>query len=342
MTVRNKPEKRQRPEPHNSSRMRRFIQRARTEGTDLENAGSTVHGVERDRNDLEVPTRTPADHPRPDFGVRLLSLSIDYGLILAYLAVLVLVALGGYALTRSLHDWLSLGTAGAELLGFVFLVLPVGIYLYLGEASERQATVGKRLLSLRVVDAATGGRLAKPRVLVRTIVKLLPWEVAHFFVWQAVALTATGATDFPAWLSVGMVVANVLPVLYVVMVLVQRDHRGPHDLMARSKVIHIRNVGAAADRTVDGSRRRSKELKMSGHRIGSVIAAVFGLIDAFVNTVALPVEWAWPLRGLAVAVFAAVLIALVRTGRFAGTAAASTAAFGMPTSEPTYAEARKS
>ena len=194
MTVRNKPEKRQRPEPHNSSRMRRFIQRARTEGTDLENAGSTVHGVERDRNDLEVPTRTPADHPRPDFGVRLLSLSIDYGLILAYLAVLVLVALGGYALTRSLHDWLSLGTAGAELLGFVFLVLPVGIYLYLGEASERQATVGKRLLSLRVVDAATGGRLAKPRVLVRTIVKLLPWEVAHFFVWQAVALSATGGT----------------------------------------------------------------------------------------------------------------------------------------------------
>ena len=263
MTVRNKPEKRQRPEPHNSSRMRRFIQRARTEGTDLENAGSTVQRVERDRYDLEVPTRTPADHPRratlfsflkprPAFGVRLLSLLIDYGLILAYLAVLVLVALGGFALTRSLRDWLSLGTAGAELLGFVFLVLPVGIYLYLGEASERQATVGKRLLSLRVVDAATGGRLAKPRVLVRTIVKLLPWEVAHFFVWQAVALTATDATDFPAWLSVGIVVANVLPILYVVMVLVQRDHRGPHDFMARSKVINIRNVGAAADRTVDG------------------------------------------------------------------------------------------
>lgn len=196
---------------------------------------------------------------RPAFGVRLLSLLIDYGLILAYLAGLVLVALGIYALTGTLYDWLSLGTAGAELLGFVVLVLPVGVYLYLCEASERQATVGKRVLSLRVVDAATGGTLSKPRVLVRTIVKLLPWEVAHFMVWQAVAFTATGATDFPAWLSVGMVVANVLPILYIVMVLFQRDGRGPHDLIARSRVIRVRDGGNAGEVTVDGlARARSR------------------------------------------------------------------------------------
>ena len=82
---------------------------------------------------------------------------------------------------------------------------------------------------------------------------------------------------------------------------------------------------------------------MSGQRIGSVIAAVFGLVYVFVNTVALPVEWAWPLRGLAVAVFAAVLIAVVGT--------ALLPAFGWwgalrppraEQSEPTYAEARES
>jgi uncharacterized RDD family membrane protein YckC len=174
---------------------------------------------------------------RPAFGVRLLSLLIDYALIVAYLVVLGLVALGTYALTGSLFDWLSLGTAGAELLGFIVLVLPVGVYLYRCEASARQATVGKRLLGLRVVDASAGGRLSKPRVLVRTIVKLLPWELAHFMVWQTVAFTATGATDFPTWLSVGLVLANALPLLYIGMVLFQKDGRGPHDLVARSRVI---------------------------------------------------------------------------------------------------------
>jgi uncharacterized RDD family membrane protein YckC len=181
---------------------------------------------------------------RPSFGVRLLALLVDYALILAYLAVLVLVALGTYALTGRLYDWLALGTAGAELLGFIVLVLPVGLYLYLCEASARQATAGKRLLRLRVVDASTGGRLSKPRVLVRTVVKLLPWEVAHFMVWQTVAFTATGAADFPAWLSVGLVVANVLPLIYIGMVLLQKDRRGPHDLVARSKVIRVGGVEA--------------------------------------------------------------------------------------------------
>lgn len=197
---------------------------------------------------------TSAQDSRPAFGVRLLSLLIDYGLILGYLAALVLVALGSYALTGRFYDWLSLGTVVAELLGFVVLVLPVGVYLYLCEASERRATVGKRVLGLLVVDAATGGRLSKPRVLVRTVVKLLPWEVAHFVVWQIVAFTAAGAKDFPVWLSVGMVLANVLPILYVATVLFQRDRRGPHDLVARSKVVRVRGAAGevGADITAEG------------------------------------------------------------------------------------------
>ncbi len=36
---------------------------------------------------------------------------------------------------------------------------------------------------------------------------------------------------------------------------------------------------------------------MAGQRIGSTVSAVFGLIYVFVNTAALPPEWAWALRG---------------------------------------------
>lgn len=172
---------------------------------------------------------------RPGFGRRVLALLIDYALIIAYLTVLVLVALVIAGVTGGFANWLAFGTLGAELLGFVILVLPIGIYLYAAEASPWQATVGKRALGLRVVVEAHGGRPGRLRILVRTVVKLIPWEFAHFFVWQAAA--SAGLAVFPVWIAVGAVVANLLPVAYVACVLFQRERRGPHDLVAGTRVI---------------------------------------------------------------------------------------------------------
>ncbi|MEO8931850.1 MAG: RDD family protein [Lacisediminihabitans sp.] len=174
----------------------------------------------------------------PSFGRRLLAILIDYALIVAYLAVLTLVAVVVAGMTGGFAHWLAFGTLGAELLGFVTLVLPVGIYLYAAEASVWQATVGKRALRLRVIDETNGGRPGRIRILVRTVVKLIPWELAHFFVWQAVA--AGSLSVFPVWVSVGIAGANLLPIAYVVCVLLQRERRGPHDLVAGTRVVSVR------------------------------------------------------------------------------------------------------
>lgn len=178
----------------------------------------------------------PLDLARPGFGARVLALAVDFGLILGYMAALGLVTLVGFLVTGELVNWLSFGVVGAELLGFAVLVLPVGLYLYLSESSAWQATVGKRALGLRVVGRR-GERPSRARILVRTIVKLAPWEVAHFFVWHAVALASTGETAFPAWLLTGLIVADVLPLIYVLCVLLQKDRRGPHDLVAGTRVV---------------------------------------------------------------------------------------------------------
>lgn len=172
---------------------------------------------------------------RPGFLRRIAALLVDYALILGWLAVVtaisavIALASGGYA------NWLAWGTVVAELLGFAILVLPVGIYLFVAESSSRQATVGKRALRLRVV-ARDGGRASAWRILVRTIVKLFPWEFAHFFVWQVVA-AAAGDGVFPLWLIVGLVVADLLPIAYVLTVAFQPDRRGPHDLVAGTRVV---------------------------------------------------------------------------------------------------------
>lgn len=174
---------------------------------------------------------------RPTFGVRLLALLIDYALILGWMALLAVATLIQYAITGDFFNWLVLGTAGAQLLGSLLLVLPVGVYLYLGEASTHQATVGKRALRLRVVTAAHGGRPSRTRILVRTVIKLLPWEIAHFAVWNIVAVTTTQDAPFPPWLTVTVAFADVLPFIYIAVVAFQKDRRGPHDLVAGTRVV---------------------------------------------------------------------------------------------------------
>jgi uncharacterized RDD family membrane protein YckC len=71
---------------------------------------------------------------------------------------------------------------------------------------------------------------------VRTVVKLLPWEIAHFFVWHTVA-AAAGDGVFPPWLIAGLIVADLLPVAYVLTVAIEPQRRGPHDLVAGTRVV---------------------------------------------------------------------------------------------------------
>lgn len=61
---------------------------------------------------------------------------------------------------------------------------------------------------------------------------------------------------------------------------------------------------------------------MPGQKIGSMIAATFGLIYVLVNTGSLPSTWAVALRVLAVIAFAAVLVAVLRAPRHHGPAGA--------------------
>jgi uncharacterized RDD family membrane protein YckC len=173
---------------------------------------------------------------RPGFFRRIAALLIDYAVILGWIAVVVLASAGIALISGGYADWLSWGTTVAEILGFVVLVLPVGIYLFVTERSPRQASFGKRVLGMRVV-AVDGSRASAGRILVRTIIKLLPWEFAHFLVWHTVDAVANGGGEFPAWLVAGLVVADLLPVAYVLTVALQRDRRGPHDLVAGTRVV---------------------------------------------------------------------------------------------------------
>jgi len=120
-----------------------------------------------------------------------------------------------------------------DLAVFACTVLPVGSYLAVGEAGARQAGWGKRRAGLRVVRA-DGGRPSAARVVARTAVKLLPWQLAHI----AVARLILGVDD-PAvtWTTYALSLA--IPLLSVTMAVRDLQRRALHDRVAGTRVVAV-------------------------------------------------------------------------------------------------------
>jgi uncharacterized RDD family membrane protein YckC len=126
----------------------------------------------------------------------------------------------------------ELSVAAGNVVSFLVLVAPVTLALAWFESGPRQATVGKRIRRLRVVDAGTQSTIPFRRALLRNVVKLtVPWELGHVAVYGLVA--ATGGP--PGWLMVVAVAANVVPAVYVATLFVAGG-RTPADWLARTVV----------------------------------------------------------------------------------------------------------
>lgn len=175
---------------------------------------------------------------KPTFLRRLKALLIDYLIILGWMGVLASAATISYFALSGFPDYLgTYGPVGTQFIFFLLLTLPVGLYLYFTESGHTHATIGKRLVGLTVV--ANGGAPSKSQIAIRTIIKLLPWELAHTFVWQLqyVFYTEGFSANPPDWILFGLNAAVALAASYIAMVAFRRDGRGLHDLTAGTQVV---------------------------------------------------------------------------------------------------------
>src|SRR5690625_2899891 len=108
---------------------------------------------------------------------RMLAFLIDYVMIALY--AVVGVGTISVIFKNELEPFVTSTPLLGQLIGFVTLTLPVMLYFMLSEYSSRQATVGKKIARLRVATN-NGTRITLLQVLIRTVVKFLPWEIAHF------------------------------------------------------------------------------------------------------------------------------------------------------------------
>jgi uncharacterized RDD family membrane protein YckC len=109
--------------------------------------------------------------------------------------------------------------------------IPAWLYFALSDRSRMGATLGKRLLKLKVVNTQNQP-LSTGQAVLRTAVKLLPWELVHI---SAFALSKDMST-FTTVQTVGLTAANILTVIYFVVVVFTSGQRSAHDFVAQTRV----------------------------------------------------------------------------------------------------------
>ncbi len=161
---------------------------------------------------------------------RFLALLLDYLVIVAW--GVVLFGVNMLIFFGFLDGLPSFDELGMNLLSLTMIV-PVLLYSIILEASGKHATLGKRWQRIKVTSADK-----KPlrlwQVIVRNLVKFLPWQLAHMMIFHGFALNWEVS---PLWLTI-LSMTYFIPIIWIGVVVFRKDHRGIHDLLAGSIVVN--------------------------------------------------------------------------------------------------------
>lgn len=142
----------------------------------------------------------------------------------------------GYVVQLAFGVDLSAPTAQGVYITLVLnFSLPAWTYFVLADHSRGGATLGKRLLSL-CTQTEDGGRVCLGRALVRTAVKMVPWEIVHvsaFLFAPALGQLAVGN-------YIGIGASYILSFAYLFVAWRMRGYRSVHDFVASTCVTMVR------------------------------------------------------------------------------------------------------
>lgn len=125
-----------------------------------------------------------------------------------------------------------------ELWILLTISLPVWTYFIVGELLYRQ-TLGKRMLALAVISDA-GSRIRLKQAFLRTLIKLLPWELTHLIIlipepWWSVEEPGNVYLIY---------IPNLIMLLFIVILFRNKGVKGLHDVLSRTRVVEAGERGA--------------------------------------------------------------------------------------------------
>lgn len=175
-----------------------------------------------------MPARSSIN-PGVSMKTRILAFLLDYVLIMIYGAFLGILFLLFQPFFQSLY---SQSVYTADFTSFILIILPVILYFSLCEGSRRQATWGKSKLGLRVTDSK-GNRIGYGRSFLRTVLKFIAWEPAHFAIFR-LTLQSEDGQSYLMWI-LGFVYFVVF--LYFISPFFNKRRRSIYDLAAGTAVV---------------------------------------------------------------------------------------------------------
>jgi uncharacterized RDD family membrane protein YckC len=160
---------------------------------------------------------------------RVLAFMIDYCIIISYA---VLLFLASTLLKNSFEVNLNFDSPlKNQVLGFFSLTLPVFLYFFLSEKGVHKATLGKRILHLKV--SAAKGR--KEHLLLRNFLKFLPWEIAHMGVYHVVYYEQL-EQPISIWIWCALIIPQVMVVGYFISCIRSKGQRSMYDTIAGTQL----------------------------------------------------------------------------------------------------------
>lgn len=166
-----------------------------------------------------------------DFWQRVRAFILDYVIILIYLAAITLLV---WLLNLSgINEWLFGERVRAQFVAFLLVTLPVTLYFAIRESSAQQATLGKQRVGLKVTDY-NRERISFWRSFARTLLKFIPWELSHTFIWEL--------SFFPredsALITYGFGLVYLLVGINIASLIMTEKHQTIYDLLAKTYVVN--------------------------------------------------------------------------------------------------------
>jgi uncharacterized RDD family membrane protein YckC len=166
------------------------------------------------------------------FWQRVGAFALDYMLLFIYLAVILGLDLLASALSASFSSLFS-NRVLAQFIAFLLVTLPITLYFAINESSPRQATWGKQRLGIRVADS-DGRRISFGRAFLRTLLKFVPWEIAHTLVWQIKFYQYIS----PA-ITAGFILVYTLVGLNILSLILTKTHQTLYDMATKTYVVKM-------------------------------------------------------------------------------------------------------
>ena len=162
---------------------------------------------------------------------RIIAYFIDYLIVLTYIGILIFISV--FLFDSLAKDTSFISPVKGQLLGFFTLTLPVFFYFYLSERGKYGATLGKRIMKLKVIPVNPS---QKKKVGLRNILKFLPWEIAHtgihwlfYYYHQQIEL--------PVWISILLILPQIIVFAYLISVVKSKGKSSLYDHFSETKIV---------------------------------------------------------------------------------------------------------